>query len=163
MINDQAQRLRELAQQRRNTDTQPAEGAVFARRHNRKASSHVISVCSGKGGVGKSNIALSLALALARLDKKVMLFDADLGLANIHVLLGIAPVCNLSHFVQGTAAFEDILCEGPAGIHVLPGATGIADIANLDQSRLQTIMQKLDQVEQQFDIILLDIGAGVAA
>ncbi len=164
MLNDQAQRLRELALQHgigdvNNVSHEIPEGRPVAR----NKAVHAVSVCSGKGGVGKSNIALSLALGFAKLGKKVLLFDADLGLANIHILLGIAPVCNLSHFVRGEAALEDILCKGPNGITVLPGATGLNEIANLDQIRLQTVLHKLSQMEKNYDFILLDIGAGVSS
>ncbi|MFP4416470.1 MAG: MinD/ParA family protein [Fibrobacterota bacterium] len=164
-MNDQAQRLRELAQQHNSVLPSSGPGGVrkVARSPKTVQSAHAISVCSGKGGVGKSNIALSLALALTKLGKRVLLFDADLGLANIHVLLGIAPVNNLSHFISGNVALEDIVCEGPAGISILPGATGLTEIANLQQSHLQAVLQKLGTIEQQYDMLLLDIGAGVSS
>ena len=84
-----------------------------------------IAVTSGKGGVGKTNIALSLAVSLASLKKKVLLLDADLGLANVHILLGLAPRYNLSHFFDQSCTLEQVIIKGVGGVDILPGASGL--------------------------------------
>lgn len=120
-----------------------------------------IAVTSGKGGVGKSNMALMLSIALTRLKKRVLLLDADLGLANIHILLGIAPRRNVSDLVNGTAAVEEILCGGPEGLHILPGASGLEAMANLDSLQLEILSRRLAGLEQQFDYMVIDTSAGI--
>jgi flagellar biosynthesis protein FlhG len=122
-----------------------------------------IAVTSGKGGVGKTAIALSLAIALARMKKKVLLVDGDLGLANVHLLLGVAPRVNISHVVRGTCSIEEIVWEGPMGVHILPGACGIEEMANLDSTSLERINAYLTTFERQYDFLIIDTAAGIGA
>jgi flagellar biosynthesis protein FlhG len=151
-VNDQAQRLRELSRERSSGEHE---------RLKRGGACRSIAITGGKGGVGKSNISLFLALALSRLKKKVLLLDADLGLANIHILLGIAPRYNLSHMIRNECSVQDIMYNGPEGITILPGATGIDEMANLDGTRLESLMRALNEIENLFDYLLLDVGAGI--
>jgi flagellar biosynthesis protein FlhG len=120
-----------------------------------------IAITSGKGGVGKSTMSISLAIALSSLKKKVCVVDADLGLANIHLLLGIAPKRNLSHIVNEECGLSEIISRGPGGIHIVPGASGIEGLANLDPLRLGLLQRKLMQLEQQYDFLIIDTGAGI--
>lgn len=155
---DQAQKLRELVESRelRKTVPLPASNAG-----NRICKS--IAITSGKGGVGKTNISLFLALVLASTRKKVLLLDADLGLANVHIMLGIAPKYDLSHFVKGSSQLKDIICKGPGGIDILPGASGLESLANLDSGRLEHLQHEFAAIEQNYDYILIDTGAGIGA
>lgn len=120
-----------------------------------------IAITSGKGGVGKSNIAISLALALQQLDHKVLIFDGDLGLANIHILLGISPKYTLAHVVQEECSLTEIMCPGPAGITILPGSSGLSTMANLPSVQLELLMRKLVAIEHQFNYMIIDGGAGI--
>jgi flagellar biosynthesis protein FlhG len=127
---------------------------------NRKCSKS-IAVTSGKGGVGKTTISLSLGIALSLLKKKVCIIDADLGLANIHILMGIAPKYNLSHFINEECSLPEIIISGPAGVDILPGASGIEHLANLDSLRLGLLLRKLKQLEERYDWLVIDTGAGI--
>jgi flagellar biosynthesis protein FlhG len=120
-----------------------------------------IAVTSGKGGVGKTTVSLLLSVALAQLRKKVCLVDADLGLANVHVLTGIAPKYNLSHVVNETRSLDEVISPGPAGIDLLPGASGLEQLANLDPARLGLLLRALMALEARYDFLILDTGAGI--
>jgi flagellar biosynthesis protein FlhG len=156
-VNDQAQHLRDMA---RNRSANPAENA--GRIKTRKGSGcRSIAVTGGKGGIGKSNISLFLALSLSRLKQKVLVLDADLGLANIHILLGIAPKHNLAHMIRGECSVQDILYQGPEGITIIPGATGIEEMANLDATRMETLLRGLNEIENLYNYLVIDVGAGI--
>jgi len=155
---DQAQKLRELVESRNLQKTSsPPTGNV----NNKSCRS--IAITSGKGGVGKTNISLFLALVLASTRKRVLLLDADLGLANVHILLGIAPKHDISHFIKAECRLKDIICKGPGGIDILPGASGLENLANLDSGRLELLQHEFAAIEQDYDYILIDTGAGIGA
>jgi flagellar biosynthesis protein FlhG len=120
-----------------------------------------IAIVSGKGGVGKSNISLMLAQSLARLGKKVLLFDADLGLANIHILLGLNPRYNLSHVIRGECDLSQAVCTGPDGINIVPGASGVENMANLEPLSVEQLVRRFSELEAVHDFILIDTGAGI--
>ena len=120
-----------------------------------------VAVTSGKGGVGKSHISLSLAIALSSLNKKVCIMDADLGLANIHLLLGIVPKRNLSHLIDEECMLSEIITNGPAGVHIIPGASGLEKLADLDPLRMGMLQRKLGELEKQYDYMIIDTGAGI--
>jgi flagellar biosynthesis protein FlhG len=122
-----------------------------------------IVVTSGKGGVGKTNISLFLAVTLARMRKRVLLLDADLGLANVHILLGTAPRLTLANVVRGECEIGEIIGQGPNGIDLLPGASGIEAMANLDQTGLARLRGMLGTLEQNYDFMIIDTAAGIGS
>ncbi|MDH5358416.1 MAG: MinD/ParA family protein [Gammaproteobacteria bacterium] len=122
----------------------------------------VIAVASGKGGVGKTNITVNLGVALASQGKQVLLLDADLGLANIDVMLGLHPQYNLLHVIDGTKTLEEIIVEGPAGLKVIPAASGIQKMAELSPAQHAGMIQAFSEMDQHIDILLIDSAAGIA-
>lgn len=127
-----------------------------------KGYARVISVTSGKGGVGKSTVVTNLAVTFAARGKKVAIFDADLGLANIHILMGVKPRFNLSHLIQDGFKLEDILVEGPLGIKIISGGQGVRELANLDDEQRRILLRQIDNLEKTVDILLVDTGAGIS-
>jgi len=121
----------------------------------------VIAVTSGKGGVGKTNVAVNLAVALAQSGQQVMLFDADLGLANVDVALGIKPRYDIQHVLSGERALEDILVEGPAGISVVPASSGVARMASLTASEQAGLVHAFSCLPVAVDTLIVDTGAGI--
>ncbi|NLG18280.1 MAG: MinD/ParA family protein [Fibrobacter sp.] len=160
-MNDQAQRLRELARQKQveNTASERVVNAVPTELIKCRS----IAVTSGKGGVGKTNIALFLAVTLSTARKRVLLMDADLGLANVHILLGMAPANNISHFIDGDCRLEEVICRGPGGFDILPGASGLEKLANIDIGRLELLQKEFSKLEKDYDYLLIDTGAGIGA
>ncbi len=122
----------------------------------------VMSVSSGKGGVGKSNIVVNLALALDRLGLRVMLMDADLGLANIDLLLGLTPRFNVGHVLAGTKRFSEVLVAGPGNIRILPASSGIQELTKLTDDQKLHFLEMLDEVDVEMDVMLIDTGAGIS-
>ncbi len=130
---------------------------------SRQGACTVLAVTSGKGGVGKTTISLNLAIALARRGLRTLLFDADMGLANVHVFAGIAPRGTVVDLLEGKATAEQILATGPGDIRVLCGASGNARLADLDARGMERLSRELDLLRKAFDVILIDTGAGIAA
>jgi flagellar biosynthesis protein FlhG len=126
-----------------------------------RAVTRVITVSSGKGGVGKSNLVLNVGIALASEKKKVLLMDADMGLANIDILIGLTARNNLSHVLAGQKKLEDIIVEGPEGVHILPAASGVEWMTNLSTAQKMDFLQKMDALNGLYDILLIDTGAGI--
>ncbi len=129
----------------------------------RTSNTRVISVTSGKGGVGKTNIVANLGYAFARLGKKVLILDADLGLGNLDVLLGLAPKFNLSHVITGQKSIRDIIVEGPGNMHILPASSGIQELTQLTQRQKVQILSELDQLIDAVDILFIDTAAGISS
>jgi flagellar biosynthesis protein FlhG len=123
---------------------------------------HVICVTSGKGGVGKTNLTANLGWQLRQLRRRVLLLDADLGLANIDVVLGLKPVWNLSHFLAGEKTLEEIVVKGPAGVRVLPASSGIAEFTGLSDEQKLRLLESLDALTAQYDFLLIDSAAGIS-
>jgi flagellar biosynthesis protein FlhG len=121
----------------------------------------VIAVASGKGGVGKTNVSVNLSVAMAQAGRRVMLMDADLGLANVDVLLGLQPRRNLSHVLNGEVDLDDILVEGPAGISIVPAASGVARMADLDPAEHVGIIRAFSEMTQPLDALIVDTAAGL--
>jgi len=121
----------------------------------------VIAFTSGKGGVGKTNIATNLGLALSSRSEKVCLFDADTGLANINILMGITPELTIEHVLKGEKSIEDIILKLPSGISIIPAASGIQQCTDLDSQQIQRLTTSLVTLEKNFDYILIDTAAGI--
>ncbi len=157
---DQAQRLREIMRSAGSGGGNSA-GKPRMEAESVRGKLRTISVSSGKGGVGKTNIALMLSVALSLLKKKVLLFDGDLGLANVHILLGLAPQKNLSHVVSQECSIDEIICEGPGGVRIIPGASGMEKLANADPLQLEILKRSLIPLQQQYDLMVIDTSAGI--
>lgn len=123
----------------------------------------LISISSGKGGVGKTNIVVNLALALAKLGKKVLILDADMGLANVNILLGLVCSYNIEHLLKREKKIEDILVTGPGGINILPASSGFLEIGRLPETQQLFLLNELHQVLKRIDILLIDTAAGISA
>lgn len=130
---------------------------------DRSRALQVVVVTSGKGGVGKTTVSISLAVAFARRGLRTLLFDADLGLGNVHVLAGIRYRLTVLDLVDGRASVEDILTDGPGGIKVLCAGSGVARMADLDAAAVERLGRELTRLAGLFDVIVVDTGAGIAA
>ncbi|RPH77119.1 MAG: flagellar synthesis regulator FleN, partial [Nitrospiraceae bacterium] len=122
----------------------------------------VIAVTSGKGGVGKTNVVANLAVELARAGKRVLVLDADLGLGNIDVLLGLVPRYTLEHVLCGSHRLSDIILQGPAGIQVLPAGSGLPQLTSLTDSQQLILQTELEHTADTVEVLLIDTGAGVS-
>lgn len=121
----------------------------------------IVAVTSGKGGVGKTNIVTNLALALARQGIRVLVVDGDFGLANVDLLLGIAPQFDLQDVILGNRKVSDIVLDGPDGIRILPASSGVEELANLDEYRTEVLIRSLSELEGEVDVILVDCPPGI--
>jgi flagellar biosynthesis protein FlhG len=121
-----------------------------------------IAITSGKGGVGKTNVAINLAVALARLRHRVAILDADFGLGNVDVLLGLAPTSHIGHVLAGEKRIADILVPGPRGVQLIPASSGMAQLTALTGEQWDLIGEALDEIAEQFDYLIIDTGAGIS-
>lgn len=146
---DQAEQLRNIIKKRDSkTD------------HERVAK--VITVTSGKGGVGKTSLSVNLAIQLGRLGKRVVVFDADFGLANIEIMLGIRPKYNLADLMYRGKSIEDIITYGPENIGFISGGSGINELANLTRDQVFSMIHRLEELDRIADVIIVDTGAGIS-
>lgn len=146
-MTDQASRLRDLAK------GQAQESTLFNCR--------VVAITSGKGGVGKTNVVAGLAVTLARLRQRVIVMDADFGLANLDILLGLSPKYTLEHVLRGERVLEEILVEGPEGVRILPASSGIQELTRLDTAAELRLVQGLQRLSATADWLLIDTAAGI--
>jgi len=121
----------------------------------------VVAVTSGKGGVGKTNVTANLAVALAHLGRRVMVLDADLGLGNLDVLLGLTPSFSLADVLSGQRRLREILVPGPGGITVLPAGSGFQNLTALSDHQIRELQSEMDELQEETDILLIDTGAGI--
>lgn len=124
-------------------------------------STQVIAITGGKGGVGKTNVACNLAIAMAQMNKRVLLLDADLSLANVDVLLGMTPRHNLTHLIQGTKTLREIIVNGPAGIQIIPGGSGIEELSQLDTGEMRRLFDAFEGLNPAPDVFIIDTAAGI--
>ncbi|MDO6426480.1 MULTISPECIES: MinD/ParA family protein [Thalassotalea] len=122
----------------------------------------VIAVSGGKGGVGKTNVSLNTSIALAQLGKRVLVLDADLGLANVDVMLGLRVKRNLSHVMSGECELDDIIIEGPAGIKIIPATSGTQSMVDLTPSEHAGLIRAFSDMQTQFDVLIVDTAAGIS-
>ena len=122
----------------------------------------IIAVSSGKGGVGKTNFVANLALYFSGMNKKVLIMDADLGLSNIDVLLGVTPKYNLKHVLNSSKSLKEIVAEGPMGIQILPASSGVRELTRLNDTQRLKLLSELENFEIEADIFLIDTGAGIS-
>lgn len=126
------------------------------------AKGQVISIASGKGGTGKTVVTTNLAVLLARMGLKVILFDADLGLANAHLLLGVSPEHDIAKVISGEMKLGDVIVEGEAGVKLIPGGSGFSEFSDLDDGQIRRLMDQLKIHEDASDIMLVDLSAGIS-
>ncbi len=149
---DQAQTLRQMVKQR-----QIEEGLIIP-------SCKIITVTSGKGGVGKTNLTVNLAIAFALINKRVLILDADLGLSNVNIVIGLVPPprYNLSHVISGQKNITEILADGPCGVKVITGAVGVTKLSNISTRARNRFIGNLSSLFDSFDLIIIDTSAGIS-
>lgn len=153
-MQDQAEKLRTLAR----TIKDQVEAEIKGNTKKTK----VIAVTSGKGGVGKTNFTINLALALKSYGQKVIVLDADLGLANVDVVLGISPNFTLYNVLKGEKSIKEIITTGPEDLQIIAGGSGILELANLRKWQVDNFINKLGELEGLADILIIDTGAGLS-
>jgi flagellar biosynthesis protein FlhG len=149
---DQAQSLRNLI---------GGPGTTSASRRPAGTSLRVIAVTSGKGGVGKTNITANLAVLAARMGKRVLIIDADLGLANVEIVFGVKPRYHIGDLLSGARSASEVLIDGLPGVRILPAGSGLQSLTQLDEAEKLRLCTALDELEDSFDIVLIDSGAGI--
>lgn len=145
---DQAENLRNIIKKQNQKDLSNAR---------------VIAVTSGKGGVGKSSVSINLAVQFTQMGKKVIILDADFGLANIEVMFGVIPKYNLSDLMVSGREISEIITEGPEGIKFISGGSGIAKLVNPDKEQVKRLVNKMSELENMADVIIIDTGAGISS
>ena len=139
-----------------------SDQAAGLRRMMKQKPVQVIAVASGKGGVGKTNVSVNLSLALAAAGKQVMLLDADLGLANVDLLLGLSNKWNLSHVINGERSLEEIIIDGPDGLKIIPAASGTQMMAELSAKQHAGIIRAFSELHTPVDMLVVDAAAGIS-
>ncbi len=127
-----------------------------------RQTTNVYAITSGKGGVGKTAVVANLAYMLASMNKRVLILDADLGLANVDVVFGLSPKYNLNHFFSGEKELDEVMVEGPLGIRILPAGSGIQSFTRLNGQQKMKLLDGLDSIHSHFDYVLIDTEAGIS-
>ena len=135
---------------------------IKAHNHTQKPVARVLTVTSGKGGVGKSNTSINLAIQFRKMGLKVIILDADFGLANIEIMFGAVPKYNLSDLIYEGKNIKEIITKGPMGVGFISGGSGVAGLSNLTQDNIQCIVQSLAELDSLADIVIVDTGAGIS-
>ena len=155
-MEDQAEKLREIMKNKKFEEDQSENLNIFGNK------TKIITIASGKGGVGKTNISTNLALAYAKVGKKVIVLDADLGLANVNVVMGIIPKYNLYHVIRKQKRMSEVIIDTDYGIQIVAGASGFSKIANLTDEERADFISELTGLSSA-DIIIIDTSAGVSS
>lgn len=156
-MKDQATRLRELVNKN------------YKKEHNGESKNisqngaRVITISSGKGGVGKTNFTVNLGISLAKMGKKVIVIDADLGLSNVDVVLGLIPKYSLNNVLSGDKKIDEVVVDAPGGIQIISGGSGIMNLVDLEKYQLENLVSSLDLIALGSDYILIDTGAGLSS
>jgi flagellar biosynthesis protein FlhG len=158
-MKDPSNRVISLTRKREERDGSSPQNTRRARSSNAR----VIAITSGKGGVGKTSIVGNLGYAFTKLGKKVLILDADLGLGNLDVLLGLAPKYNLSHVILGEKTIDEILVEGPGKMKILPASSGIQELTHLNKDQKIQILTQLDLLIDSVDVLFIDTAAGISS
>ena len=155
---DQASSLRRIVRTKASQikNGVPAPGAIDT------VPPRVISITSGKGGVGKTNIVGNIALALTRLGKHILVLDADLGLANIDILFGIHSAYNIGHVISGEKTLSEIMVAGPEGIQIIPAGSGFTNLTHLTEGQKLSLLSDFEALDDHFDFLLIDTSAGIS-
>ncbi len=149
---DQAARLRKLVEERK----------VDQIRVDQKKTARIISVTSGKGGVGKTSLSVNLAAHLSKQGTKILLIDADLGLSNVEIMLGVTPSYTLKDVIKHGKDIEDVIINGPYNLDFISGGNGFLELAELSEIEREEILIKIHKLEELYDIIIIDTGAGIS-
>lgn len=149
---DQAARLRKLVEERK----------VDQIRVDQKKTARIISVTSGKGGVGKTSLSVNLAAHLSKQGTKILLIDADLGLSNVEIMLGVTPSYTLKDVIKHGKDTEDVIINGPYNLDFISGGNGFLELAELSEIEREEILIKIHKLEELYDIIIIDTGAGIS-
>jgi len=154
---DQATRLREIINQKK-----PFNSVIENPKEDQETNARVICITSGKGGVGKTNFTSNLAISLGKLNKRVVIIDADLGLANVDVVLGVIPEYTLLDVIKDNKDITEVMKIGPEGIKIISGGSGILDLVDMPKESLSILIEEFDKIQEHADIILIDTGAGLS-
>lgn len=162
---DQAETLRSISKEKgRSWESRSPE---TSHRHKDSAEGHggvrVLAVTSGKGGVGKTNVVANLAYGLSKLGMRVMVLDADVGLANMDVLLGLSPEFHLGHVLSGQKRLREIIVNGPGGMRIIPASSGVQELVDLKREQRLSVMAELNALDGDIDILLIDTSAGISS
>jgi len=163
---DQAEKLRNIVNNLKtksnDTSSQNVDHTINAGKENKGNHAKVITVTSGKGGVGKTNVTVNIAIALSQKGYRVVIIDADLGLSNIDVVFGIVPKYTLLDSINNEMSILDILCDGPGNIKFISGGSGVQELINLDKNSLEAFIANMSILDNIADYILIDTGAGLS-
>lgn len=135
---------------------------IIKRQNRKEHLARVITVTSGKGGVGKSNVSVNLAIQLSRLGKRVVILDADFGLANIEVMLGVRPEYSLADMMFHGKTLKDVVSSGPEEIGFISGGSGLRELTNLNRDQIQSIIRMMYELDNIADVVIIDTGAGIS-
>ncbi|MBF0455623.1 MAG: MinD/ParA family protein [Magnetococcales bacterium] len=164
-LDNQVATLKVLARQKQRGEERkqsPSKAAAMRKAPTERKVPHTMAITSGKGGVGKTLVTVNLAINYARQGLKVLLIDADLGLANIDVVLGLTPKHTIEDVLSGELTLDEVAVPGPEGITILPAASGVAELSNLTEEQKLSLMDHIDHWRVDFDVVLVDTGAGIS-